>query len=69
MWVRRRWRPHAPSPPAAGLTPGLTWAELARLQRELFAARTTVNQAAASSRQALAGPALDDAIASLSTTP
>lgn len=38
-------------------------AELAQLQRDLFAARTTLNQAAATLRQTPAGAARGDAIA------
>lgn len=45
-------------------TGGITRAELAQLQRDLFAARTAVNQAAAGLRQMPPGAAPDDAIAS-----
>jgi len=45
-------------------TGAITRAELAQLQRDLFAARTAVNQAAAALHSALDGPARDEAIAS-----
>jgi hypothetical protein len=45
-------------------TGGITRAELAQLQRDLFAARTVVNQAAAGLRGTPAGPTRDEAVAS-----
>jgi hypothetical protein len=45
-------------------TSGITRAELSQLQRDRFAARTAVNQAAAGLRGAVAGPARDEAVAS-----
>jgi hypothetical protein len=43
---------------------GITRAELAQLQRDLFTARTALNQAAAGLRQAPTGAPVDEAIAS-----
>jgi len=43
---------------------GITRAELAQLQRELFAARTAVTQTAADLRGTPGGPGVDDAVAS-----
>jgi hypothetical protein len=45
-------------------TSGITRVELAQLQRDLFAARTAVNQAATALRDALDGPAGEEAVAS-----
>lgn len=56
---------------ARGVTPAgepdtsaITRAELAQLQRDLFAARTAVNQTAADLRGTPAGPARDETVAS-----
>jgi hypothetical protein len=43
---------------------GITRAELTQLQRDLFAARTALNQAAADMRQASTGVAVDEVITS-----